>query len=99
MIVIIMLIAYYLNHRGGGQVEKDKLNFSEVVKQAIHSKGIKSKELAGMTGYSAAYISDLLSGERRWNEDSIDKVCRALGVQINFEPMEQIENIDESSEV
>jgi transcriptional regulator with XRE-family HTH domain len=63
----------------------DKVNFSEVVKQAIQARSIKNNELARMTGYSAAYISDLLSGNRRWNEESINKVCKALGVEINFE--------------
>jgi transcriptional regulator with XRE-family HTH domain len=91
-----MLIAYYLKHRGGGQVTNGKLNFSEVVKQAIHAKGIKSKELAVMTGYSAAYISDLLSGDRRWNEDTIEKVCLALGVEINFGSIDEGEISKES---
>lgn len=64
------------------------MNFSEVVKQAIRARRIKNNELARMTGYSAAYISDLLSGNRRWNEESINKVCKALGVEINFETVE-----------
>lgn len=68
-------------------------SFSEVVKKVAASKGIKNKELARMTGYSSQHISDLLSGERRWNEDSINKVCTALDLKIKFE-VQKVEALD-----
>lgn len=61
------------------------MNFSGVVKNTMNDKGIRNAELARMTGYSSQYISDLLSGERRWNEDTIKKVCSALGLEIKYE--------------
>lgn len=75
------------------------MNFSEVVKQAIQSRGIKNNELARLTGYSAAYISDLLLGNRRWNEESMDKVCKALGVEINFETTEMSDEDEPTSTI
>jgi len=60
------------------------MNFSERVKAILTERGMKASELARITGYSAAYISDLLAGERRWNQDSIDRVCEALGIEVNF---------------
>ncbi len=39
-------------------------------------------ELAERMGCAQSYLSHLLSGERRWNEDSIDKFCEALGITL-----------------
>ncbi len=52
-------------------------------------KNVKNSELARMVGHSPQYISDLLSGERRWNEDTISKVCNALGIGIKYEHIER----------
>jgi transcriptional regulator with XRE-family HTH domain len=62
-----------------------KLDFSNTVKEIMKSRGIKGVELARATGYSAAYISELLAGEKRWNEESINRVCEALELKINIE--------------
>lgn len=62
------------------------MNFSRVVKQTLNKTGLKPSDLARLTGYSSTYIYDLISGERRWNEVSIDKVCKALGLKIKYEP-------------
>ncbi|MED4124048.1 helix-turn-helix transcriptional regulator [Halalkalibacterium halodurans] len=61
------------------------MNFTEAVVEAMEKLGLKKSDLARATGYSYQYIRDLLNGERRWNEDSINKVCHALGIQVNFE--------------
>lgn len=60
------------------------MNFSEAVKKKMSLENIRNSELARITGYSSQYISDLLSGERRWNEDTINKVCGALGIEIKY---------------
>lgn len=62
-----------------------EMEFSKVVKEVLANRGIKNSDLAKMTSYSPQYISDLLSGERRWNETSINRVCAALEMTINFE--------------
>lgn len=64
------------------------MNLSARVKMILEDRGMKAIELAKSTGYSAAHISDLLSGERRWNQDSIDRVCDVLGIEISFEVKE-----------
>jgi len=60
------------------------MNFSEAVKTAMSKSKLKPSELARQTGYSAQHIYDLLSGDRRWNEDSINKVCEALELKIEI---------------
>lgn len=46
---------------------------------------MKTSDIAKKTGLSYQYIHDLLSGDRRWNEDTINKVCAALDIQVTFE--------------
>lgn len=60
------------------------MNFSEAVKAVMNTNGIKPADIARATGYSYSYIHDLLSGDRRWNEDSINKVCEAVGMKIEI---------------
>ncbi|WP_110933792.1 helix-turn-helix domain-containing protein [Paenibacillus bouchesdurhonensis] len=61
------------------------MNFTEAVKAVMNTKGINKADVARATGYSYQHIHDLIAGERRWNEDSINKVCDALGISVNFE--------------
>lgn len=61
------------------------MEFTEAVKEAMSQQNIKNSELARLVGHSPQYIRDLLSGERRWNEDTINKVCVALNIKIKFE--------------
>jgi transcriptional regulator with XRE-family HTH domain len=60
------------------------MNFSATVKAALEQRGMKQKDLADQVGYSYQYISELISGKKRWNEVAIDNVCRALNLSVNF---------------
>lgn len=60
------------------------MNFSETVKKALKSKDLTASDLARMTGYTPQYIHDLLSGNRRWNEVTMNKACEALDIRIQF---------------
>ncbi|WP_336774226.1 helix-turn-helix domain-containing protein [Paenibacillus sp. MMO-58] len=60
------------------------MDFSKAVKEAMEAQGIKRSDVAKASGYSHQYISDLLSGDRRWNEVSINKVSAALNIKINL---------------
>lgn len=73
------------------------MNFNEAVVGAMEQLGLKKSDLSRTTGYSYQYIHDLLNGERRWNEDSINKVCHALGIQVNFEIDERRKDAREST--
>ncbi|WP_233281029.1 helix-turn-helix domain-containing protein [Paenibacillus algicola] len=44
---------------------------------------ITKQQLAESTGYSYQYIYDLLNGRRRWNEESLEKVCHSIGLEVN----------------
>lgn len=70
------------------QEVKDIVNFTEAVKAAMQKLGLKTSDIAKSTGLSYQYIHDLLSGDRRWNEDTINKVCEALDIQVTFEQKE-----------
>lgn len=59
--------------------------FSEIVKESMAIKNLKNVDLAKLVGHSPQYISELISGKRRWNEDSMSKVCSALNIRVNYE--------------
>lgn len=65
--------------------------FSEAVKKMMNEKGITIAQIANKTGYSWAYINDLLKGRRRWNEETMTKVSEVVGLIISFEPRENLE--------
>lgn len=60
------------------------MSFSIKVKHALIDMNMKPSDLARRTGYSAMYIHNLLNGKRRWNEESMEKVCNVLGLEIQI---------------
>ena len=59
-----------------------------VVKERMTELEVKAPELAQMTGYTTRHIYDLLSGGARWNETSLERVCKALNMKIEVMPLE-----------
>jgi len=59
-------------------------NFSSIIKNKLKEKNIKATELAREVGYTPQYICDLLAGKRRWNETTMNKVCKALNIRVEF---------------
>lgn len=64
------------------------MNFGIAVKKAMDAKGIKVADVARKTGHSYQHISDLLKGNRRWNEDTLAAVCEALDVKVEIKEKE-----------
>jgi len=62
------------------------VSFSIKVKHALVDMDINAAELARRVGYSSMYIHNLLNGRRRWNEESMQKVCDVLGLEIKVVP-------------
>ena len=62
------------------------MGFSKTVKHALVDADMNPSELARKTGYSAMYIHNLLNGRRRWNEESMQKVCDVLGLEFRITP-------------
>lgn len=60
------------------------MDFSKVVKHALVEQDLKPVDLARMTGYTPQHIYDLLRGDRRWNEVTMSKACKALGIEIKY---------------
>ena len=61
------------------------MNFSAIVRKYMKEQKLKVSDLAKSMGYSYQYISDLLSGNRRWNETTMNKACEVLGIRIVVE--------------
>lgn len=74
------------------------MEFTKVVKKCMYKKGLRPRDLARGTGYSQQYISDLLSGNRRWNETTMNKICQFLNIRIRFENAEEGSFLDEKEE-
>jgi transcriptional regulator with XRE-family HTH domain len=64
------------------------MNFSESIKKILKDRDLTASALARMTGYTPQYMHDLLAGNRRWNETTINKTCEALGIEILIVPKE-----------
>lgn len=69
------------------------MDFSNVVRHRLVDHKINPSELARMTGHSPQYIHNLLNGNRRWNEESMQKVCDTLGLEMIVIPREEGELI------
>ncbi|MDT8901879.1 helix-turn-helix domain-containing protein [Anaeroselena agilis] len=65
------------------------MNFTKVVKTRMKELDINITALAGRMGYSINYISDLLKGDRRWNETTMAKACEVLKLEARFVPSEE----------
>ncbi|MGF7046340.1 plasmid maintenance system antidote protein VapI [Paenibacillus sp. DS2015] len=57
---------------------------SDTIKKVLKEKNLNPSDLARMIGYTPQYVHNLLDGNRRWNETTIDKACTALGLGIEF---------------
>ena len=60
------------------------MGISQKIKDRMSQLKIKPITLARETGYSPQYICELLAGEKRWNEDVLNKVCDVLQLKIQF---------------
>lgn len=66
------------------------MNFSEIVKNVLKQRNDTITMLAEQMGYSVQYVSDLLSGRRRWNETTMNKACEVLGIKVNYSISDKI---------
>ncbi|OAB48503.1 helix-turn-helix domain-containing protein [Paenibacillus antarcticus] len=60
------------------------MNISDTIKKVLKDKKLNPSDLARMIGYTPQYVHNLLDGNRRWNETTIDKTCFALGLGLEF---------------
>lgn len=60
------------------------MSFSNKIKHALVDKEMNPSDLARKTGYSPQYMHNLLKGGKRWNEESLSKVCDVLGLEIEI---------------
>jgi len=64
--------------------------FNASVLEEMKKNNIGKAELAKKMGLSIQYTYDLFKrrGGRRWNEDTINKACEVLGLNVNFNKKE-----------
>lgn len=62
---------------GSGEVHEDREIGAALQKERIDS-GISLRTLGGRLGLSAAYLSDLEHGKRRWNADRVSRFREGL---------------------
>jgi len=57
--------------------------FRAYIQAAFKRSGLREREVSRRMGISPSYLNGLMSGERRWNEDTTEKFCKALGINLN----------------
>ncbi|MNW51881.1 hypothetical protein D3C74_293770 [compost metagenome] len=67
------------------------MSFSIKIKHALVDAGINPSDLARLTGHSPQHIHNLLNGNRRWNEESMQKVCASLDLELKVVPKNESE--------
>lgn len=67
------------------------MDFSNVIRHRLVDHRLNPSELARLTGHSPQYIHNLLNGNRRWNEESMQKVCNTLGLELKVVSKEESE--------
>lgn len=65
------------------------MNFSQVVLKSLKERDMNPTDLARKTDYTPQYIHNLLDGNRRWNEESMKKVCDVLGLEVKYTKREE----------
>lgn len=58
------------------------MSFSIKVRHALVDADMNPSELARKIDLSPMYVHNLLRGKRRWNEETMLKVCEVLGLEI-----------------
>ncbi len=65
------------------------MDFSKIARRVIAEKQIKITDIQKKTGYSLQYLYELISGKRRWNEDTISKIYDVLGIELYYKEKEE----------
>jgi len=60
------------------------MNFAEIIQQKITKDKISIRELARRMNRSHVYVNDLIAGNRRWNEETMNEACKALEITVSF---------------
>ena len=58
------------------------MNITDPIKNEMRRTNTQTTQLAQMMGISISYASDILTGRKRWNQDTIEKACEALDLEI-----------------
>lgn len=59
------------------------LNIGPTLKELRKSSNLTLKELALKSGFDGSYLSKIESGDRSPTIESLEKICRALGISLN----------------
>ena len=73
------------------------VTFTEAVHEALKVRRMSLTELSRQSGYCRGYLHELLSGGRRWNQDSVAKVSGVLGIKIEYQVEQETPKASSSS--
>lgn len=60
--------------------------FADSIDYERRCQDLTISELAAKSNVPISYLSKLLKGNRRWNDETIIKVCNALELEVEFRP-------------
>lgn len=62
-------------------------NFSEVIRNELMRQKMSVATFAKKMEFSIQYTYNLINrkGDKRWNEDSMQRACEVLGIEIKFD--------------
>lgn len=61
--------------------------FTDSIKYEMQEQNLTISELAAKSGAKVSYLSKLLKGERRWNDEILAKVLNALNLEVEIRPI------------
>ena len=61
------------------------MNFSTIVIARLFELKMSQKELAEKCNISFSYLSKLINGKKRWNEEIKEIVCSVLSIKVKYE--------------
>lgn len=59
---------------------------SDKIRSRLQELGIRPIVVARKIGCSPQYLYELLRGEKRWNETMLQRVCDAIGLELELVP-------------
>lgn len=62
------------------------MKINDFFRSAMKDQDITISELASKTGISKSYLTNLLNGHKRWNEDNITLVMQEMDLEMEIRP-------------
>lgn len=61
--------------------------FNQIIKTELRKKKLNVDAFSKQINISCGYLYELLGNRKRWNQEQIEKVSKALNIQVKFESL------------